>query len=175
MNLHLGMNAPARKCFLAFAVSPEAIWSSNFRDFGGAIRRMATMSEGGRITREIVEAEIIRLRDKWAGEQSAQAIVTNAQSRRTKSSAPEAPTPALELLRPYLTAEERELLEPLELVQLAEVIRICASSRSMAEAGRRLFKPINDSEVGGGANYSDRMRKYLRRYHLDWETLTSMK
>lgn len=169
LNLHLGMNSSARKRFLAFAVSPEAVWSTNFRDFSGAIRRMATLSEGGRITLRDVEEEIIRLRDKWTCELAA---VSNSQDKTAiPASSGEYATSAVSQLRSLLTAEEMEELEPLELAQLIEALRVCAISRTMAEAGRRLFKPANARHVNSSINYSDRMRKYLHRYRLNWDEI----
>src|ERR1041385_1716767 len=58
-------NREARERFLKFATSPEAAWSGNFRDLNGAVVRMATLARGGRITLEIVDEEIARLRNEW--------------------------------------------------------------------------------------------------------------
>ena len=46
---------------------PEADWSANFRDLGASVTRMATLAPGGRITEEIVDQEIARLRQQWRG------------------------------------------------------------------------------------------------------------
>ena len=59
-------NKEAQEKFLRFAKSPEATWSGNFRDLNAAITRMATLAAGGRITVEIVEEEIERLRTQWS-------------------------------------------------------------------------------------------------------------
>ncbi|HYE98645.1 MAG TPA: sigma 54-interacting transcriptional regulator, partial [Planctomycetota bacterium] len=53
----------ARERFLAFATT--APWPGNFRDLAGAVTRMATLAPGGRITTEVVEEEIARLRQAW--------------------------------------------------------------------------------------------------------------
>src|SRR6185436_13260223 len=50
----LSMSREARDRFLSFATSSPARWPGNFRDFNGAILRMATLADGGRITTEIV-------------------------------------------------------------------------------------------------------------------------
>lgn len=55
----------ARIRFLEFARSEEASWAENGVDLSGSIRRMAQASPEGRITSEIVEAEIDRLRGLW--------------------------------------------------------------------------------------------------------------
>jgi transcriptional regulatory protein RtcR len=51
----------SRDTFLAFALSPAANWSGNFRDLNAAVARMATLAPGGRISTHIVEEEIKRL------------------------------------------------------------------------------------------------------------------
>jgi transcriptional regulatory protein RtcR len=53
----------ARERFLAFAKT--APWPGNFRDLAGAVTRMGTLAPGGRITKEVVEEEIERLRALW--------------------------------------------------------------------------------------------------------------
>src|SRR5262249_20564524 len=49
MVVHMTFNKETRERFLKFATSPEARWTGNFRDFNAAVRRMATLSPGGRI------------------------------------------------------------------------------------------------------------------------------
>jgi len=55
----------ARVRFLEFARSPDASWAENGLDLSGSIRKMAQASPEGRITMEVVEAEIDRLRGLW--------------------------------------------------------------------------------------------------------------
>ena len=52
----------ARDRFLKFAGSHDAVWNGNFRDLNGAVVRMATLCAGGRITIEVANEEIDRLR-----------------------------------------------------------------------------------------------------------------
>ena len=53
---------------------PRRRGRGNFRDFNAAVPRMATLAPGGRITREVVDEEIARLRAQWAtGARSAAA------------------------------------------------------------------------------------------------------
>ena len=47
LGTHVSFAKPARDAFLAFAQT--APWHANFRDFNAAIRRMATLADGGRI------------------------------------------------------------------------------------------------------------------------------
>lgn len=145
----VSFNREGRERFLGFALSPEAAWSGNFRDLAASVTRMATLARGGRIGREDVEAEIERLRRAWAGTH---------------------PVPAGRLER-ILTREELDGLDLIDVAQLEKVAEVAAGARSMAEAARRLFarsrrdrKSINDS---------DRLRKYLARYDLDWERFAS--
>ncbi len=63
--MRVTFNKEARELFLTFAVSPGALWSSNFRDLNGAVTRMCTLAPGGRITMEGCREEIERLRCNW--------------------------------------------------------------------------------------------------------------
>ncbi len=138
-------NKEARQRFLAFAVSPAAKWAANFRDLNAAVTRMATLAHGGRITVEVVEEEIARLRSAWEepadGEEEALLV---------------------SLLGPERVAE----LDRFDRVQLAEAIRVCRACRSMAEAGRTLFAVSRQKKKV--ANDADRIRKYLASHGLSW-------
>ena len=59
-------NKEAREQFLKFATAADANWAGNFRDLNAAVTRMATLAAGGRVTVEIVEGEIDRLRSSWS-------------------------------------------------------------------------------------------------------------
>src|SRR5688572_398783 len=59
-------NREARARFLAFAVSPAALWSGNFRDLGASVTRMATLAPKGRIDEATVVDEIHRLERDWS-------------------------------------------------------------------------------------------------------------
>ncbi len=97
--VRISMSQEARARFLAFATSAEAIWAGNFRDFNGALVRMATMAPGGRISHEVVQEEIQRLRAPgethpaanrpaicsrrcWRRRRSTPSILSNASSSR---------------------------------------------------------------------------------------------
>lgn len=105
---------------------------------------MSTLSPRGRITAGIVEEEIERLKSQWsAGD-------TDSDFRVVAE----------------VIGEEADNLDRLDVVQLAEVIRICRQSASMSAAGKILFavsrkqrKTVNDS---------DRVKKLLERYGLKW-------
>jgi transcriptional regulatory protein RtcR len=139
-------NQQARRRFLEFAISPEARWSANFRDLNGAVRRMATLALAGRITVEVVEEEIERLRISWRDEGDDQCSL---------------------LLHAVLGEETAAGLDCFDRVQLAEVLRICRGAATLSEAGRKLFAVSRQEKKS--SNDADRLRKYLARFDLDWE------
>lgn len=75
-------NREARRRFLDFAASPEALWTHNFRDLSAAVTRMATLAPGGRITEAIVAEEIARLRAAWQGTAAAPHAAGSAPAPR---------------------------------------------------------------------------------------------
>ena len=134
----------ARERFLAFASGRDAAWTGNFRDFNAAVRRMATLASGGRITREIVDEEIGRLREAWRRD----GVVSGG------------------LVDEVLGSRAAEV-DPFDRVQLEEVLRVCRSARSLSEAGRTLFAVSRTRK--SSSNDADRLRKYLARHGLGWK------
>jgi len=111
-------NKEARRRFLDFAVSDGAAWRANFRDLNGAVTRMATLAPGNRINVGTANEEIMRLEAAW------------------RNSTPNEDESVLTaILGPERTAE----LDRFDCVQLAEAIRVCRQSKTLSEAGRRLF------------------------------------
>ncbi len=139
-------NREARRKFLDFASSGEALWAANFRDLNGAVTRMATLAPGGRITKEVVDGEIGRLRRSWSGK--------------------EAQGEADGILQEVLSADILQELDMFDKVQLSEVLRVCQASRSISEAGRKLFHVSRQEKKT--ANDADRLRKYLARFGIGW-------
>lgn len=139
------MNKDARDKFLRFATSSDGHWLGNFRDLGAAVTRMATFAEQGRITSQVVADEIDRLRNSWAC----------------------ATSPPDDTLASLLSSGSLEQLDLFDRVQLAEVIRVCQSSRSLADAGRKLFAVSRQKKQN--PNDADRLRKYLARFGMKWE------
>lgn len=137
-------NKEARQRFLAFAVSPDAAWAANFRDLNAAVTRMATLAPGGRITIEVVDEEIARLRAAWLEPAGGDE----------------------ELLIAALGPERIAELDLFDRVQLTQALRICRTSRSLAEAGRKLFAVSRQKKKV--ANDADRIRKYLASHGLEW-------
>jgi transcriptional regulatory protein RtcR len=142
------MNREARKLFLDFAQSPGSTWSGNFRDFSAAFERMATLAEGGRITVQGVRDEMSRLLAAWKrpAEQGTNSLVDRCVS-----------------------SQVREELDLFDRVQLEEVLRVCLEAKSLSEAGRVLFAESRKRKAS--VNDADRVRKYLARFGLEWETL----
>ena len=58
-------------------------------------------------------------------------------------------------------------LDAFDAVQLAQVIRVCRASRSLAQAGRALFAVSRVKRKT--SNDSDRVRKYLGKFGLSWD------
>jgi transcriptional regulatory protein RtcR len=53
-------------------------------------------------------------------------------------------------------------------MQLANVIKIVSTSRSLSEAGRLLFA---NSREKNSSNDADRLRKYLARFGVTWDSV----
>lgn len=139
-------NKEARDQYLAFAVSPVARWTGNFRDLAASVTRMATFSPKGRIDTAVVAAELARLQRLWS--------VTD----RTADG-----------LDALLDAAALARLDPFDRVQLAHVVETCRASRSLSDAGRKLFAASRTKR--SSTNDADRLRKYLARFDLAWERI----
>jgi transcriptional regulatory protein RtcR len=57
-------------------------------------------------------------------------------------------------------------------MQLTEVVRVCRLSRTLSEAGRKLFNVSRTRK--GTPNDADRLRKYLSRFGLNWAAVHGM-
>ncbi len=150
-------NAEARKRYLQFAQSPAALWTGNFRDLHASVTRLATLSNGGRITEDQVNAEISRLEWLWQRPEDLQ------PGNNASASA----EPALEALLP---AEALAAIDLFDQLQLASVIRICRASSSLSDAGRQLYQASRAQR--SVVNDADRLRKYLHKFGLSWERIT---
>ncbi|MGL4667923.1 MAG: RNA repair transcriptional activator RtcR [Saezia sp.] len=143
-------NKEAKKRFLNFAQSSGALWRGNFRDLTASITRMATLADGGRITLDLVEAEIERLQWMWQ---------KHGSEKETANSEKE--------LIALLGQEQWSTLDVFDQLQLQAVIDICKKSKTLSEAGRYLF---NISRAQRAAvNDADRLRKYLQKFGLSWD------
>lgn len=143
-------NKEARSHFMRFARSPDALWAGNFRDLSASIMRMATFASAGRITRDIVTDEIARLKRLWHWHLHPQ-------------------TESNEVNLEKLIGDEK--IDIFDRVQLREVIRMCIASKSLSDAGRKLFAVSRDGKAK--PNDADRLKKYLAKFGLDWDTVTN--
>lgn len=139
-------SAEAKSRYLRFAQSPEATWTGNFRDLSGSITRLATLADGGRISVELVDAELQRLRWLWRRDTPGRDDVD---------------------LDGLLDAERLAQLDLFDRLQLQSVLRVCRESRTLSDAGRRLFDRSRTQR--SVVNDADRLRKYLHKHGLDWE------
>ncbi len=147
----ISFNKAARRRYLSFARSDEAHWSANFRDLNGSVVRMATLSHGGRITVELVDQEIERLRERWRRETAGDGAFDPAR---------------------VIDDERLAQLDTFDRLQLANVIRVCRQSTSLAQAGRRLFDVSRLKKTS--SNDSHRLRSYLRRFDLSFDELKAI-
>jgi len=140
-------NREARNRFLKFATSSDATWPANFRDLNAAVTRMATLASGGRITVREVDEEIARLTTAWrAGSVESSPLIDDFASSGMVAT-----------------------LDRFDRIQLEEVLRVCTKSASLSEAGRALFAQSRKRK--NSTNDADRLRKYLARFDLNWETV----
>ena len=145
-------NREARERYLAFALSPQAAWSANFRDLSASVARMGTLAPKGRIDEPTVVEEIERLLNVW------HAADPSAGDDRVLETC---------------LGDAAARLDLFDRAQLAAVVRVCLSSRSLSDAGRTLFAQSRLQKTSG--NDADRLRKYLARFGLrfaDLETLS---
>jgi len=148
LGIQVGFNTDARDSFLRFARDPATHWPGNFRDFGGSVRRLCTLSPRGRITRAMVEAEIAALQDDWSRASADDDLKLIAE----------------------VAGDAAAALDPFDIVQLATVIRTCRTSPSLSEAGRKLFAVSRTQRKS--RNDADRLRKYLAKFDLDWASVS---
>src|SRR6059036_733511 len=100
----------ARQKFLEFALSSGAAWKGNFRDLNAAVARMATLTLGGRISVEILDEEIERLRHSWADPRSG------AREDR---------------LRDLIGTGRLAEMDAFDRVQVAHVVEVCRQCKSL--------------------------------------------
>ena len=145
-------NLEAKTRYLQFAKSAEALWSGNFRDLSASVTRLATLADGGRITTGLVDAEIQRL--KWLWQRQDVAALHPEETG----------------LDALLSAQAAESIDLFDRLQLEAVIRVCRTSNTLSEAGRKLFNQSRTQRAV--VNDADRLRKYLLKFGLNWEVVS---
>ena len=144
-------NKEARERFMRFAASPSAAWHGNFRDLSAAVTRLATLSEAGRITDQVVDEETARLHHLW----------------RHHGERPDGNEVILAQIMGEAGAAQLDLFDAL---QLQAVIKVCRQANSLSDAGRTLYAASRAAKAR--PNDADRLRKYLARFALDWDTVS---
>lgn len=147
------INKEAKRRYMAFAESANAIWQGNFRDLTASVTRMATLAESGRITEAMIDAEVVRLHKLWRG-----TSVANNSAASTRIT-----------LQTYLSPDAIDQIDLFDQYQLISVIEVCSKAKSRSEAGRTLFAASRSAR--GSTNDADRLRKYLTRFGLSWAEL----
>jgi transcriptional regulatory protein RtcR len=143
------MNRDARERYLAFGTSGDATWPGNFRDLNASVTRMATLAQGGRITPAVVDEELGRLR-----------LAFGATERPTGQDQ--------DLVAKALGPKAARGLDRFDRVQLQDVLLVCAAEKNLSAAGRALF--AESRKTRSSTNDADRLRKYLTRFGLSFET-----
>ena len=146
----VGFNKESRERYLRFATSKEAVWAGNFRDLSASVTRLATLSDAGRITDQQVDDEIGRLKKLW----------------RHNTDGPRAG--AIELSQ-FMSSDDVAGLDLFDSMQLAAVIAVCRESKTMSDAGRRLYAMSRGAKAK--PNDADRLKKYLAKFGLQWDQL----
>ncbi|MCC7339906.1 MAG: sigma 54-interacting transcriptional regulator [Bryobacterales bacterium] len=141
----LRFRGSAKRKYLEMATAGQSSWESSLEDLHRSISRMAIESPDEGITTDLVKLEFEKLNDEWALQTCEE-----------------------ELLQ-IVPEEMRYQLDLFQKTQLMEVIRICMRSRSLSEAGRRLFASSRSRKKS--VNDADRLRKYLQRFGLEWKNL----
>ncbi|MBQ3344584.1 MAG: RNA repair transcriptional activator RtcR [Kiritimatiellae bacterium] len=146
----ISFSKEARKRFMDFALSPSNSWPGNFRDLNAMIVRMATLSDGGRITEEVVEDEIARS--------------SHGANPRTAASGGAVDDKDLAAL---LGNDYSARFDEFDLVQFAHVAAVCRASDTAADAAKKLFAVSRMAKKS--SNDSDRLTKYLSRFGVKFK------
>jgi transcriptional regulatory protein RtcR len=141
-------NKEARERYLDFAIGPDAAWTANFRDLSASVTRMATLAPQSRITADVVDDEIHRLRIGW-------------------DAAPHSSVDDQAVLAELLGSEASARLDLFDASQLSTVLQICRAHTTASAAGRALF--ANSRLEKKSNNDADRISKYLARFGLRFE------
>ncbi len=144
-------NKEARERYMRFAMSAQATWPGNFRDLSASVTRMATLAEAGGINDAVVGDEITRLERQW-----------RHWRRPEQAKGPD--------LAEVIGADAEARLDLFDALQLASVIDVCRQSRTLSDAGRRLFGVSREAK--SKPNDADRLKKYLARFGLDWDQVS---
>ncbi|MBQ2629455.1 MAG: RNA repair transcriptional activator RtcR [Kiritimatiellae bacterium] len=147
---HISFSKEARKRFMDFALSPSNSWPGNFRDLNAMIVRMATLSDGGRITEEVVADEIARSSHGANPRAAASGGAVDGKD-----------------LAALLGGDYAARFDEFDLVQFAHVAAVCRASDTAADAAKKLFAVSRMAKKS--SNDSDRLTKYLSRFGVKFK------
>ena len=156
---HISFNKEARERFLRFAFDKANTWPGNFRDLNAMVTRMATLSDGGRITAEQVDEEIKRCLESGISSHDGTLPAAQAQSVSDGD------------LAALLGRNFRERYDDFDLALLAHVVDVCRASESAADAARKLYAVSMKAKKS--SNNTDRLSKYLAKFGLKFKSLGS--
>jgi transcriptional regulatory protein RtcR len=131
---------------------------------------MTTLAPGGRISEELAQEEIERLRQAWSAGTGASTgtEATNQSAPVTSAAAAREPSSRdADLLTRFLSPAQIQSLDRFDRVQLIDVLSVCACAASLSEAGRVLFAASRAAKQSH--NDADRLRKYLARFGVSWK------
>lgn len=148
----------ARQLYEHFATSSEATWQGNFRDLTASMIRLTTLADSKVIRVVDVQAEIARLIELWS---SSSAVLPDQNVNNNNNTE--------QILKQHLNEVVLAEIDPFDAVQLAYVITVCTQHNNQAAAGRYLY--ANSRDKLKNANDSDRLRKYLIKFDLKFDTL----
>jgi transcriptional regulatory protein RtcR len=146
----ISMTKEARETFMGFAMT--APWTGNFRDLASTVMRMSTLCEAGRISAEDVRMECESLKSSWGFGSEGEKSTSTENLPRDRASL---------LIDGAIDAFDR--------AQIEAVLLAIKTTDSMAAAGRQLFGASRLSK--DKPNDSDRVRKFLTRWNLDYATV----
>ncbi|MBQ9446445.1 MAG: sigma 54-interacting transcriptional regulator, partial [Victivallales bacterium] len=139
-------NREAWKAFMTFAEQHD--WRGNFRELNAVITRMATLAPGGRIDLQTVQEEI----------QKCRPVLLDSNDDN--------------LLKNTLGEDYADHYDYFELVQLREVIKVCLASKTMSDAGRKLFAISRLAKKTD--NDADRLARYLAHFGIRFVELRKL-
>lgn len=140
-------NKQARKDFLDWAKSHNAIWKRNFRDLSACIERMGTLSDRGLITEQVVLDEIDRISKGW---------------KRAKKMS------VADMLFEALLVQSKGDLNPMEEAQMKVVLETCYNAKSANEAAGILYTTKTGNKP---SNPGSQLGKYLKRYGIHFDDI----
>lgn len=146
LNKKIRINKDAYELFLKLATAPEALWTENFRELAGCVLRMAVLSDNGVITCNDVNKEFSYLYNKWQN--------TDEDKKDDYPAAKK------------ILGNDFNNYDLFDIAQLECVLNICHNSKTMADAGRKLFSESIKRKKSN--NNTDRLKKYLSTFNISW-------